>query len=178
MFRQGNKIKQSKSAYIGSVLLIVSAFLPSLDVLSKWLIPGMNEARDSRGVLMTVNIWLATLYLSPVILIIATYFRPNPKLYFFPLCMFLYAGAVYFSPIIGKEVNYLQLNSWLFFVISVFSALCFMYTLRYVRMLTLVETSESDFHEDVKEKFDMLTAENDRLKNKIRSLENKLDENS
>jgi len=45
-------------------------------------------------------------------------------------------------------------------------------------MLTLVETSESDFHEDVKEKFDMLTAENDRLKNKIRSLENKLDENS
>ncbi|WP_223559564.1 hypothetical protein [Chryseobacterium lathyri] len=132
----------------------------------------MEDARDSRGVLMTVNIWLATLYIAPVILITATYFKPNPRLYFFPLSMFLYAGAVYFSPIIGKEVNYLQLNSWLFFVISVVGTLCFMYVLRYVRLLTIVENAENIFQEDVKDRFDKLANENSQLKNKITLLEN------
>lgn len=166
-FRQGNKIRRSKSACIGSILLIVSAFLPSLDVLSKWLIPGMAEARDSRGVLLTVNIWLATLYIAPVIIIIANYFRPNPRLYFFPLLMFFYAGAVYFSPVIGYEVNYLQLNSWLFFVASFVGAFCFMYLLKYIRRIILLEDDNEAFHKDVIDGVQRLVEENNQLRNKL-----------
>lgn len=166
-FRQGSKIKKSKLTYIGSVLLIVSAFLPSLDVLSKWLIPGMAEARDSRGVLMTVNIWLATLYIAPVVIIVANYFKPNPWLNFFPLLMFFYAGAVYFSPVIGYEVNYLAQNSWLFFVISLFGALCFMYLLKYVRRITLLEEEESLLNDEIEAEFNRLTSEINELKNKL-----------
>lgn len=127
----------------------------------------MEQARDSRGVLMTVNIWLATLYLSPVIIIVANFFKPNPKIYFFPLCMFLYAGAVYFSPVIGYEVNYLQLNSWLFFTVSVFGSICFMYALKYIRRLTLVENSDENIYHDFTTEFNKLTEENNYLKNKL-----------
>lgn len=164
MFRQGNNLKKSKSTYIGSMLLLVSAFLPSLDVLSKWIIPGMEDMKDSRGVLLTVDIWLATLYFSPVLIILATVLRPNPRLYFFPLCMFLYAGAVYFSPVFGNEVNYLKLNSWLFFVISFIGALCFMYLLKYVRRIVLVENSEDNFNIDIQEEMERLSEENNKLK--------------
>ena len=167
MFHRENKIKKSKSTYIGSILLIVSAFLPSLDVLSKLVIPGMAEARDSRGVLLTVNIWLATLYIAPVVIIIANYFKPNPRLYFLPLLMFSYAGAVYFSPVIGNEVNYLQLNSWLFFVISFVGSLCFMYVLKYVRRITLLEDSEVELHEDYMNEVRNLIQENKQLRNKL-----------
>ncbi len=166
-FRQGSKIKKSKLTYIGSILLIVSAFLPSLDVLSKWLIPGMEEARDSRGVLLTVNIWLATLYIAPVVIIVANYFKPNPWLNFFPLLMFFYAGAVYFSPVIGYEVNYLAQNSWLFFIISFFGALCFMYLLKYVRRVTLLEEEENLLNDEIADEFSRLNSEINDLKNKL-----------
>ncbi|MGU3377392.1 hypothetical protein [Chryseobacterium sp. M5A1_1a] len=127
----------------------------------------MEEARDSRGVLMTVNLWLATLYLAPVLIIVANYFKPNPRLYFFPLSMFIYAGAVYFSPVIGYEVNYLELNSWLFFIISIIGAFSFMYVLRYIRRITLIEDSSNEFNCDVREEFEKISEENNYLRNKL-----------
>lgn len=127
----------------------------------------MEEARDSRGVLMTVNIWLATLYIAPVVIIVANYFKPNPWFYFFPLFMFFYAGAVYFSPVIGYEVNYLSQNSWLFFVISFFGAICFMYLLMYVRRINLLEDEEGLLNEEIQNEFKRLNTEISTLKNKL-----------
>jgi|GEM_PF-3855670 len=127
----------------------------------------MAEARDSRGVLITVDIWLSSLYIAPVLIIIANYFRPNPRLYFFPLLMFFYAGAVYFSPVIGNEVNYLQLNSWLFFLASFFGSICFMYMLKHVRRITLLEDNDSKFYEDIEDGVERLIEENKLLKEKL-----------
>ena len=175
-YHQESKIKKSRSALIGSILLIISALLPCIDVIVGRFIPGMKDLKDSEGVLVTVDIWLATLYISPAIIILASSFKPNPKLYFLPLFMFFYSGVVYFSPILGKEVDFLKFNSWLAFVISLVGALAFMYTIKYVRLINLSEIAHDNFYYDVKNEFEKLQQENTELKTKLELLQKEYEE--
>ncbi|SHF16518.1 hypothetical protein [Chryseobacterium vrystaatense] len=129
--------------------------------------------KDSTGVKITVDIWLATLYIAPVFIIAAVTFKPNPKFYFFPLFMFCYTGLVYFSPIIGYKVDFFKTNSLLTAVACIIAVMAFMYLLKYIRRITLYEDSENDFHMDAKEEFEKLIQENHELKTKLKS-ENKI----
>ncbi|CAD0220428.1 hypothetical protein [Chryseobacterium sp. JV274] len=163
-FLQENKIKKSKSAKIGSVLLIVSAILPCIDVVFKRYVPGMDTLKDSQGVLVTVDIWLVTLFISPALILLAVSFRPNPKLYFFPLLTSFYSGTVYFSPILGGKVDFLKVNSWTFFIVSAAGALLYMWLLKYIRWLRLDENASDHFKNDLKEEIKRLKQENEQLK--------------
>ena len=168
-FLQESKIRKSKSAKIGSVLLIVSAILPCIDVIFKRYIPGMDTMRDSQGVLVTVDIWLITLFFSPSLIITATWFRPNPKLYFFPLLTSFYSTAVYVSPLIGKKVDFLKVNSWTFFLFSFIGVLLYMWLLKYIKWLRLEEKANDNFQSDLIEELKALKEENIKLKSEINS---------
>lgn len=172
-FHQEGKIKNSKSALIGSVLLIVSALLPCLDIIIGWIYPEIKDAKDSTGVKITVDIWLATLYIAPVFIITAVNFKPNPKFYFFPLFMFCYTGLVYFSPVLGYRVDFLKINSSLTAFGSAMAVLAFMYLLKYIRRIAMSEEASEDFYLDIKEEFEKLNQENDKLKTKLQTAEKK-----
>lgn len=163
-YLQENRIKNSNSAKIGSVLLIVSAILPCIDVIFKRYVPGMDTLTDSQGVLITVDIWLVTLFFSPAVIILAMSFKPNPKMYFFPLLTSFYSTAVYFSPMLGKKVDFLTVNSWTFFVVAVVGALLYMWLLKYIRLLRLEERAHVDFQTDLIDELKKTKEENKRLK--------------
>jgi membrane protein implicated in regulation of membrane protease activity len=127
----------------------------------------MKEIRDSQGVLVTVDIWLTTLYLSPAILILATTLKPHPKLYFFPLFTFFYTAFVYFAPLLGYKVDFLRFNSWMAIVAAIISAVLYMLLLRYVRYHTLEENSNDLMLQDMKQEYDKLRKENHELKIKL-----------
>lgn len=129
----------------------------------------MAEMKDSRGVFVTVDIWLTTLYLSPAILILATTLKPHPKLYFFPLFTFFYTAFVYFSPLLGYNVDFLKFNSWMAIVAAVISSILYMFLLKYIRLHTLEEDSNFDMIQDMKEEYDKLRLENQELKLNINS---------
>lgn len=166
-FHQDAKIKKSKTTIIGSILLTISALLPCLDVFLKWFFPSIIEMKDSTGVLITTNIWLATLYISPSIIILATQFKPNPRLYFFPLAIFFYTGLIYFAPTFGFKIDFLLFNSITTAIISILAGLAQVFLLKYVRRITLEESIHTDFISDVKLEFEKLKQENTFLKEKI-----------
>lgn len=171
--REDNKLKKSKTSLIGSILLVISALLPCLDVLLKWIFPSIITMRDSTDVLITVNIWLATLYLAPTVILIAVSFKPNPNLYILPITMYFYSGMVYFAPTWGYTVNFLKFNSIITAIYSILAALAVLLITRYVKRLALNEKSNEDFYDDVREEFQKLQEENDELKSKIVLLEKK-----
>ncbi|WPO89923.1 hypothetical protein [Chryseobacterium sp. HR92] len=127
----------------------------------------MDTLKDSQGVLVTVDIWLVTLFISPALILLAISFKPNPKLYFFPLLTSFYSGTVYFSPIIGNKVDFLKVNSWTFFTVSVIGTILYMWLLKYIRRVRLEEGASDNFQKDLIEEIEKLSAENDRLKNKL-----------
>lgn len=129
----------------------------------------MKEMKDSAGVLVTVDIWLTTLYLSPAILILATTLKPHPKLYFFPLFTFFYTAFVYFAPLLGFKIDFLRFNSWMAIVAAVITAILYMMLLKYVRFHTLEENSNYDMFKDMKEQYDELRRENQELKTKLKT---------
>lgn len=129
----------------------------------------MKEMKDSAGVLVTVDIWLTTLYLSPAILILATTLKPHPKLYFFPLFTFFYTAFVYFAPLLGFKIDFLRFNSWMAIIAAVIAAMLYMMLLKYVRFHTLEENSNYDMFKDMKEQYDELRRENQELKTKLKT---------
>lgn len=129
----------------------------------------MKEMKDSAGVLLTVDIWLTTLYLSPAILILATTLRPHPKLYFFPLFTFFYTAFVYFAPILGYKVDFLRFNSWMAVIAAIASAILYMILLKYVRFYTLAEDNNDNMLEDLKLQYYKVKNENSELKLKIQT---------
>ncbi|MGE8528465.1 hypothetical protein [Chryseobacterium rhizosphaerae] len=170
-YRQENKIRKTESTYIGSILLIVSAFLPCLDRILVWIWPILDESRDTRGVPISTDIWIASVYLAPVFIIIAAFFRPNYKIYTFPLVIFFYSAVVYYAPIFGYDVKFLRWNSWLALLASIIAGVCLYFVLKHVRWVELEENASDDFYDDVLEKFEKLNEENKNLRSQIKSQE-------
>lgn len=166
-YLQENRFKKSKTTLYGSILLLISAFLPCIDVVLKFVFPSMKDMKDSAGVFVTVDIWLTTLYLSPAILILATTLKPHPKLYFFPLFTFFYTAFVYFAPLLGFQIDFLRFNSWMAIIAAIISAILYMMLLKYIRFHTLEENSNDDMLKDMKEEYDKLRKENQELKLKL-----------
>jgi hypothetical protein len=127
----------------------------------------MAEMKDSRDVFVTVDIWLTTLYLSPAIIILATTLKPHPKLYFFPFFTFFYTAIVYFAPILGYKIDFLRFNSWMAIVGAVVCSVLYMLLLKYIRLHTLEENSHELMLQDMKEEYNKLREENQKLKSQI-----------
>lgn len=174
MFPQDDKLRKSKTTTIGSVLIIISALLPCLDVFTKWIYPAIITMKDSTGTLFTIHIWLGSLYCAPLLIIIAVSFKPNPKLYLLPIFMYFYSAMIYFAPTFGYHVNFLKFNSILTAVCSLFAGIAVMFIIRYIRRLVLEESTNDEFLEDVKAEFQRLKNENNSLKDQIKTQEKDL----
>lgn len=170
-YPQENKIKKSNSSLIGSSLLILATILPCLDRILCWIWPSLDINLDSRGTIISVNIWQGCLYTSAVLIAVAAFFKPNMKIYYFPIVINAYSAIVYFAPIFGYNVKFLALNSWLAAIISLATTIPIMWMLQYIKALTIVEDNNSIFYQDVKDEFEKLNLENNTLKNKLKSLD-------
>lgn len=169
IYRQDGNITNTKSTLIGSSLVIVAAILPALDRILVWIWPALDTIRDLRGVKISVDIWQGSLYAAPVCIAIAAFYRPHKKLYYFPITMSAYGSIIYFAPIFGYDVHFMEWNSWLAGLISMVATLPIMKMLQNVKYLSLVETSDDDFYDDVLEKMEELHSENEELKQKLKS---------
>lgn len=112
-------IKLSNLTYLSSILLIISGLLPFLDVFLVWRFPNLQTARDIRGALLRDDIWLATLYFSPALIIIAAQFKPYVYAYHFPLFAYTYTGIMYFAPYLGFDMEPSWGNRILIFILVI-----------------------------------------------------------
>ncbi len=168
-YRQENKIKNSNSSLIGSSLLIMATILPCVDRIMCWIWPSLDVIQDSRGVVLSINIWQGCLYMSSVFIALAAFFNPSKKLYYLPIAINAYSAIVYFAPIFGIQVRFLALNSWLAAVISIAITYPIMLMLKHVRYLNLEERAKDEFQSDLIEEIKKLNQENIKLKHQIRS---------
>jgi len=168
-YHQENKIKNSNSSLIGSSLLIVATILPALDRILCWFIPSLDSDKDARGVYLSVNIWQGSLYLSAVFIAFASFFKPDKKIYYYPIVINTYSAIVYYAPIWGYNIKFLQLNSWLAALISILITFPIMRMLKRVRLLTLHEKTNDDFQSDLIHEIKKLNQENKRLKSHLKT---------
>lgn len=168
-YRQGNKIKNSNSSLIGSSLLIMATILPCLDRILCWIWPSLDVDVDSRGTIISVNIWQGCLYLSSVFIACSVFFKTSQKLYYYPIAINAYSAIVYFSPVFGFKVKFLELNSWLAAIISIIITYPIMLMLNHFSLLSLEEKAEVNFQEDLKIEIKKLNLENKKLKHQLRS---------
>lgn len=85
--------------------MVASSVLPFLDVITETLCPTIIGKTDVRDALITTDIWVSTLYLSPVLIIIASQLRPHIWSYQFPLFTFLYTAIMFFLPVLGFNIE-------------------------------------------------------------------------
>lgn len=171
-YHQDGKLKKSKSTHIGSILLIISALLPCLDVILKLIFPSLATLRDSTGVLVTVNIWLGNLYFAPTLILIAVSFKPNKNLYILPIIINFYSGMIYFAPTWGYKVDFFRANSIITGLYSILAAIAIMFLTRYIRRLVLQENKNEEFYDDAREEFRRLQNENNELRSKLKQRDN------
>lgn len=170
-YHQESRIKKSISTFIGSTLIIVSTILPCLDRILVWRYPELDVLTDSRGVLISSNIWIGSVYLSPVLIITSYFFKINPKLLFYPLLVFFYSAIVYYSPIFGYDVKFLKLNSWLALLLSAASAFAYILVFTHMKWLKLEENANEVMVEDFRNEYTKLVIENESLKKRQNTLE-------
>lgn len=168
-YHQENKIKNSKSSLIGSSLLIMATILPCVDRILCWIWPSLDVIEDNRGVVLSINIWQGCLYTSAVLIALSAFFNPSKKLYYYPIVINAYSAIVYFAPIFGFQVRFLELNSWLAAIISIAITYPIMLMLKHVKYLNLEERANDDFQNDLITEIRKLDQENKRLKHQITS---------
>lgn len=171
-YRQENNLKNSKSSLIGSSLLIVATILPCIDRILCWIWPSLDVLTDSRGVVLSINIWQGCLYTSSAFIAMSAFFKISKKLYYYPIAINAYSAIVYFSPIFGFKVKFLELNSWLAALISIAITYPIMLMLKHIKYLNLEEKAENDFQSDLIHEIKKLNQENIKLKHQIRSTKN------
>lgn len=171
-YRQEDKFKKSKASLIGSSLVIMATILPCIDRILCWIWPSLDSLTDSRGVVLSINIWQGCLYASSVLLAASAFFKPNFKLYYYPIAINAYSSIVYFSPIFGYKIKFLQLNSLLAGVVSLIISYPIFYMLKHVRLLTLQEKATDDFQADLIHEIKKLNSENKKLKSDLNSQNN------
>lgn len=165
-YHQGSKIKNSHSSIIGSSLLILATILPCIDRILCWIWPSLDVIKDNRGVILSVNIWQGCLYTSSVLIAIAAFYKPNKNIYYYPIAINAYSAIVYFAPIWGFNIKFLEWNSWLAAMISMIITIPIILILKHIRLLSLEEKATDDFHNDLIAKIRNLSQENKKLKNK------------
>ncbi|MCE4064296.1 hypothetical protein LXM63_04265 [Chryseobacterium gleum] len=143
-----------------------------MDRILCWIWPSLDIITDSRGVVLSINIWQGCLYTSSVFIAMAPFFNVSKKLYYYPIAINAYSAIVYFAPIFGYNVKFLELNSWLAAIISIAITYPIMLMLKHMRYLSLEEKATGDFQDDLIDKIKKLDQENKKLKQQISSVLN------
>ncbi|MGU3377295.1 hypothetical protein [Chryseobacterium sp. M5A1_1a] len=92
------KLRRHKLTYlklIGSIIVILSGFVPFTDNIWSWIDPKFNSMLDSRGVLLRSDVWIESLYVTIVLCSIGRYMQAYSHCYLLPIYASLYSLTMY-----------------------------------------------------------------------------------
>jgi hypothetical protein len=90
---------------IGSILVIISGFIPFLDNIISWIYPAFDKMLDARGVLLRSDIWIESIYASIILVSIGGIMQSYKLAYFFPIYAATYSLVMYELMRYGFEIN-------------------------------------------------------------------------
>ncbi|WBV60288.1 hypothetical protein PFY12_14765 [Chryseobacterium camelliae] len=85
--------------------MIASGLLPFLDILLISIFPNIETIYDVRGSKISTDIWVITLYFSPVLIVLGSQMEPLKFSLHFPLFAFTYTGVMYCLPMLGIDIE-------------------------------------------------------------------------
>ena len=91
--RKGNKLIIWKIT--GSILVILSGFLPFLDNIIVWLNPPFAEYQNTIGGYLRNDYWLLSLYYTTVAVIVGHFMKAYQLTFYFPLFASVYCSTMY-----------------------------------------------------------------------------------
>ncbi len=102
------KLDKHKLTYlkiIGSVIVILSGFVPFTDNIWSWIDPSFNDMLDGRGVKLRSDIWIESLYVAIIMCCIGRYMRAYSHCYILPIYASLYSLIMYELMRFGYEID-------------------------------------------------------------------------
>ncbi len=96
--------------------MIASGLLPFLDILLLSIYPTIDNMYDVRGSKISTDIWVITLYFSPVLIVLGSQLQPLKFTLHFPLFAFMYTGIMYCLPMFGIDIEPDWFIRMLFFI--------------------------------------------------------------
>ncbi|MEJ5105554.1 hypothetical protein [Chryseobacterium sp. MYb328] len=93
--RHTDKSKLTYLKIIGSILVIVSGFLPFLDNIIVWFNPPFAYYQNTIGGYLRNDYWLLSLYYTTFAVIIGKFMKAYGLLFYFPLFASIYCSSLY-----------------------------------------------------------------------------------
>lgn len=90
---------------IGSVIVILSGFVPFTDNLWSWYDPAFDLMLDGRGVKLRSDVWIESLYVTIILCSVGRFMRAYHLCYFLPIYASLYSLMMYELMRYGIELN-------------------------------------------------------------------------
>ncbi|MCJ8153196.1 hypothetical protein MKJ01_05400 [Chryseobacterium sp. SSA4.19] len=90
---------------MGSILVIISGFIPFIDNIITWIYPAFNKMLDARGVPLRSDIWIESIYASIILVSIGGVMQAYKLSYFFPIYAATYSLVMYELMRYGFEIN-------------------------------------------------------------------------
>ncbi|REC57022.1 hypothetical protein DRF62_02365 [Chryseobacterium piscium] len=94
-FRLGGKHRFTYIKLVGSIIVILSGFVPFTDNIWSWIDPEFNKTLDARGVLLRSDVWIESLYVSILLTSLGRLLKAYPHTYFFPIYAATYSLVMY-----------------------------------------------------------------------------------
>ncbi|MFP3835399.1 hypothetical protein [Chryseobacterium sp. SIMBA_028] len=102
------KLGKHKLTYLkitGSIIVILSGFIPFTDNLWSWYDPAFDLMLDGRGVKLRSDIWIESLYVTIILCSVGRFMRAYHMCYFLPIYASLYSLAMYELMRYGFEID-------------------------------------------------------------------------
>lgn len=80
---------------IGSIIVILSGFLPFLDNIIVWYNPDFAKYQNTIGGLLRNDYWLLSIYYTTPVVIIGQFMKAYKLTFFFPLFASIYCSSLY-----------------------------------------------------------------------------------
>ncbi|WP_433987321.1 hypothetical protein [Chryseobacterium sp. RRHN12] len=103
--RLGGKHRLTYLKLAGSIIVILSGFVPFTDNIWSWIDPGFNTMLDGRGVKLRSDIWIESLYVAILMCCIGRYMRAYSHCYILPIYASLYSLTMYELMRFGYEID-------------------------------------------------------------------------
>lgn len=94
-FRLKDKKRLTFYKIFGSILVILSGFLPFIDNIIVWINPNFAFTKNAIGGYVRNDYWLLSLYYTTAFVIIGKFMKAYPLTFYFPLFASLYCSTIY-----------------------------------------------------------------------------------
>ncbi|WP_343680048.1 hypothetical protein [Chryseobacterium arthrosphaerae] len=103
-----SKISKHKITYLkilGSIIVLLSGFVPFTDNLWSWYDPAFDLMKDGRGVKLRSDVWVESLYVTIILCSLGRFMKAYYMCYFLPIYASLYSLSMYELMRFGYEID-------------------------------------------------------------------------